>query len=93
MNHVKRSLHLLIEDAERLLEQVSDDAGEEVAAARKRLQQSVESARARMRESRARAQGACHAFDRHARQNPMAAVACGVTIGLLAGWILGTHHR
>lgn len=92
MNPVKRSLHLLIEDAERLLQHVSAEAGEEVAVARKRLEHSIDAGKARLREVRGNAQGACRALDRHARHNPLSLAACCLTIGLLAGWILGARR-
>ncbi len=93
MNHVKRNLHAMIEDAQRLLEHVPDDASEDAADARKRLQQSIEDAKERLREARRNAHHARRHLERRLHQDPWPAIACSFTIGLLTGLILGAHHR
>ncbi|MGV3569364.1 MAG: DUF883 family protein [Ramlibacter sp.] len=96
MNDINRSLHLLIDDAERLLEHASREAGSEFAAARERLEQSIAAGKERLQGAAAAAGESVHdagrAADRYVHRNPWPAIGSGVAIGLVLGLVLGARR-
>jgi len=82
-------LKLVVSDAEELLRATASQAGERVAAARAKIEQSLKSARGRLVEAEQAvadsAKAAARATDKYVHDNPWKAV--GVAAG--AGFLLG----
>jgi ElaB/YqjD/DUF883 family membrane-anchored ribosome-binding protein len=78
----------LAEDAQALMAATADVAGEKVATARKRLAAALESAKAIAGNVRDKAVAGAKATDEAVRQHPYQAIAIGVGVGLLVGYLL-----
>ena len=85
-------LMLVIGDAEALLGATAHQAGEKVAAARARMQQTIVAARARAAELGSvtldRAKAAGRATDDFVRENPWQAVGIGAAVGVILGMLI-----
>jgi ElaB/YqjD/DUF883 family membrane-anchored ribosome-binding protein len=79
----------LTEDARALLAATADVAGEKVGDARKRLSAALDHAREIAGNVRDRAVAGAKIADKTVRENPYQAIAIGVGVGVLVGYLLG----
>lgn len=79
----------LAEDASALIAATADVAGEKVMEARKRLAEALESAKKVAGRVRDRAVEGAKATDEAIHEHPYQAIAIGVAIGAVAGYLLG----
>lgn len=79
----------LAADARDLIAATADVAGERVSDARKRLSAALERGREIAGNVRDKAVAGARVADQAVRENPYQAVAIGVGVGLLAGYLLG----
>lgn len=82
-------MNRLAEHAGALLAATTDAAGEKIAEARQRLAVALERAREIADDVRAKAVQGARAADRAVHEHPYQAVAIGVGVGALAGYLLG----
>lgn len=86
-------LRVVVADAEELLRATAGQAGEKVAAARERIQESLVTAKARLavaqEELIERTKQAARATDAYVQENPWRAVGIGVGVGLVIGMLIG----
>ena len=82
-------LGTLAEDAHALLTATADVAGDKVGQARKRLSAALESAKEIAGNVRDKAVAGAKVADQTVRENPYQAIAIGVGVGLLVGYLLG----
>lgn len=75
-------LKAVVGDAEDLLKATADQGGEQMARIRARAEQSVRTARARMKD-------AGMEFDEQVREHPWTAVGVAAGVGLVLGILLG----
>ena len=78
----------LAEDARALMAATADVAGEKVGEARKRLAAALESGKEIYGRVRDRAVEGAKATDQAVRENPYQAIAIGVGVGALLGYLL-----
>ena len=78
----------LAEDAQALMAATADVAGEKVGQARKRLAAALESARAIAANVRDKTVAGAKVADQTVRENPYQAIAIGVGVGVVAGYLL-----
>jgi ElaB/YqjD/DUF883 family membrane-anchored ribosome-binding protein len=78
----------LAEDAQALMAATADVAGEKVGEARKRLASALETAKEIAASVRDRAVAGAKAADETVRENPYQAIAIGVGVGMVAGYLL-----
>ena len=78
----------LAEDAQALMAATADVAGEKVGEARKRLASALETAKEIASSVRDRAVAGAKAADETVRENPYQAIAIGVGVGMVAGYLL-----
>ena len=86
----------LAEDAQALMAATADVAGEKVGQARKRLAAALESAKAIAGNVRDKAVAGAKATDEAVREHPYQAIAIGVGVGVLIGYLLARRccrHR
>jgi ElaB/YqjD/DUF883 family membrane-anchored ribosome-binding protein len=81
-------LGTLAEDARELLTATADVAGEKVGQARKRLAAALESARHIAANVRDKAVAGAKVADQTVRENPYQAIAIGVGVGAIIGFLL-----
>jgi ElaB/YqjD/DUF883 family membrane-anchored ribosome-binding protein len=85
-------LRLVVADAEELLRATASQAGETVAAARARVQDSLDSAKASLgplgEEAAEQARAAAHATDDYVREHPWQAVGIAVLAGVALGLLI-----
>jgi ElaB/YqjD/DUF883 family membrane-anchored ribosome-binding protein len=85
-------LRIVIGDAEELLKATAHSAGETVAAARAKVQQSMNGAKKRLTEAGAvtvdQAKVAARATDEFVREHPWQAVGIGAAIGVILGMLI-----
>jgi ElaB/YqjD/DUF883 family membrane-anchored ribosome-binding protein len=86
---VRDDLGKLAEDASALMAATADVAGEKVGQARQRLAAALESAKVIAGNVRDRAVAGAKATDEAVHSHPYQAIAIGVGIGVLAGYLLG----
>ena len=88
-----QDMKLLVSDAEELLRATATQAGEQIAVARERIQDSLQQAKVKLAEAdaivRERAKQAARDTDEYVHENPWRAVGVAAGIGLLLGLILG----
>jgi ElaB/YqjD/DUF883 family membrane-anchored ribosome-binding protein len=88
-----QDMKLLVSDAEELLRATATQAGEQIAVARERIQDSLQQAKVKLAEAdaivRERAKQAARYTDEYVHENPWRAVGVAAGIGLLLGLILG----
>jgi ElaB/YqjD/DUF883 family membrane-anchored ribosome-binding protein len=82
----------LAEDARALMAATADVAGEKVADARKRLSSALDSAKDVAGRVRDKAIEGAKAADEAVREHPYQAIAIGVGVGLILGYILGRRR-
>ena len=84
-------LRIVIGDAEELLKATAQSAGETVAAARAKVQMSMNGAKKRLTEAGAvtvdQAKVAARATDEFVREHPWQAVGIGAAIGVILGML------
>jgi ElaB/YqjD/DUF883 family membrane-anchored ribosome-binding protein len=78
----------LAQDAHALLTATADVAGEKVGEARKRLAAALESAKHMAASVREKAVAGAKIADHTVRENPYQAIAIGVGVGALVGYLL-----
>ena len=79
----------LAEDARALMAATADVAGEKVGEARKRLAAALESGKEIYGRVRDKAVEGAKVADQTVRENPYQAIAIGVGVGALVGYLLG----
>ena len=79
----------LAEDAQALMAATADVAGEKVSQARKRLAAALESAKVIAGNVRDKAVAGAKATDEAVHEHPYQAIAIGVGVGALIGYLLG----
>ena len=84
---VSEDISNLAEDARALLAATADVAGEKVGAARKRLAAALESGRVMAGRVRDQAIAGAKATDEAVRTHPYQAIAIGVGVGALLGYL------
>ena len=88
-----QDLKLVIADAEELLRATAATAGEKVAAARERIQDSIHSAKIKLAEAEQalmlRTREAARATDAFVHDNPWYAVGIAAGAGLIIGMLIG----
>jgi ElaB/YqjD/DUF883 family membrane-anchored ribosome-binding protein len=83
----------LVEDAGALMAATADVAGEKVAEARKRLASALEKAKEMAASIRDKAVATAKATDEAVREHPYKAIAIGVGVGALIGFLLSRRSR
>ena len=87
-----QDLQLVVTDAEELLRATAGQAGEKVSAARERIQDSLEAARARLVVAQEAAlektREAARATDEYVNDNPWRAVGIAAGVGLVVGLLI-----
>jgi ElaB/YqjD/DUF883 family membrane-anchored ribosome-binding protein len=86
---IPNDLGTLAEDARALLTATADVAGEKVGDARKRLAAALDSAKEMAGCVRDKAVAGAKVADKTVRENPYQAIAIGVGVGALVGYLLG----
>jgi len=85
-------MRVVIADAEELLRATAGQAGEKVAAARTKIQDSVTTAKVKLEQlseaSAERAKAAAHATDHYVHDHPWHAVGIAALAGLLLGTLI-----
>jgi len=84
---------IVVADAEELLKATASQAGEKVAAARERIQDSLHQARVKLAEAEdvivQKGKLAARATDEYVHENPWRAVGIGAGVGLIIGLLIG----
>jgi len=92
MNHetqpANNDIHQLAEDARALMAATADVAGEKVGIARKRLAAALDSGKAMAGRVRDQAVAGAKATDEAVRAHPYQAIAIGVGVGAVIGFLL-----
>ena len=87
-----QDLKIVITDAEELLRATASTAGERVAAAREKVQDSLDRAKVKLAEVEDiiidRGKQAAHATDEYVRENPWRAVGIAAGIGVIIGMLI-----
>ena len=83
----------VVADAEELLKATASQAGEKVAVARERIQDSLHHAKVKLAEAEdilvQRSKQAARATDDYVHENPWQAVGAGIGVGLVIGLLIG----
>ena len=83
----------VVADAEELLKATASQAGEKVAMARERIQDSLHQAKVKLAEAEdiivQRSKQAARATDDYVRENPWQAVGAAAGVGLVIGLLIG----
>ena len=84
---------IVVADAEELLKPTASQAGEKVAVARERVQDSLHKAKVKLAEAEdvivQRGKLAARATDEYVHENPWRAVGIGAGVGLIIGLLIG----
>ncbi len=87
-----QDMRLVISDAEDLLRATANQAGERIAVARERIQESLQQAKVKLAETEAmvteRARQAARYTDDYVHENPWSAIGVAAGIGLLLGILM-----
>ena len=87
-----QDMRLVISDAEELLRATANQAGEKIAVARERIQDSLHQAKVKLAEAEAlvteRARQAARYTDEYVHENPWRAIGVAAGIGLLLGLLI-----
>lgn len=86
---IATDLNTIAEDARALMAATADVAGEKVGEARKRLAAALDRAREIAGTVRDKAVEGAKVADQTVRENPYQAIAIGVGVGVLVGYLLG----
>lgn len=88
-----QDMRVVIADAEDLLRATANQAGEKIAVARERIQDSLHQAKVKLAEAEAlvteRARQAARYTDEYVHENPWRAIGAAAGIGLLLGLLIG----
>ena len=88
-----QDFRIVVADAEELLKATANQAGEKVAAARERIQDSLHQARVKLAEAEdvivQKGKLAARATDEYVHENPWRAVGIGAGVGLIIGLLIG----
>jgi ElaB/YqjD/DUF883 family membrane-anchored ribosome-binding protein len=88
-----QDLKVVMSDAEELLRATANQAGEKVAAARERIQDSMHQAKVKLAEAEAivldKTKQAARVTDEYVHENPWKAVGIAAGIGLVVGLLIG----
>lgn len=88
-----QDLRVVVADAEELLRATAGQAGEKVAVARERIQESLTAAKARLavaqEELIERTKQAARATDAYVQENPWRAVGIAAGVGVIIGLLIG----
>jgi ElaB/YqjD/DUF883 family membrane-anchored ribosome-binding protein len=87
--HTTSDVSELAEDARALIAATADVAGEKVGEARKRLAAALERAKEIAGQVRDKAVAGAKATDEAVREHPYQAIAIGVGVGMLFGYLIG----
>ena len=86
-------LRAVIEDTEELLKATAGQAGEKIAAARTRAEETLRTAKARLGElgeaGAEKARAAAKATDVYVHENPWQAIGIAAGLGVFVGWLMG----
>jgi ElaB/YqjD/DUF883 family membrane-anchored ribosome-binding protein len=87
---------VVINDAEALLKATANQTGDKLTAARAKVEESLQVARARLAEAQsaivAKTKAAAKATDAYVHENPWNAVGIAAAVGLLVGILIGRRH-
>ena len=87
-----QDLQLVVSDAEELLRATAGQAGEKVSAARERIQDSLEAAKARLAVAQdamlEKTRLAARATDEYVHDNPWRAVGISAAVGVIVGMLI-----
>ena len=87
-----QDMRTVISDAEDLLRATANQAGEKIAVARERIQDSLHQAKVKLAEAEAllteRAKQAARYTEEYVQENPWRAIGAAAAVGLLLGLIL-----
>jgi ElaB/YqjD/DUF883 family membrane-anchored ribosome-binding protein len=87
-----QDMRLVISDAEDLLRATANQAGERIAVARERIQESLQQAKVKLAEAETlvteRARQAARYTDDYVHENPWSAIGVAAGIGLLLGILM-----
>ena len=87
-----QDMRVVISDAEDLLRATANQAGEKIAVARERIQDSIHQAKVKLAEAEAlvteRARQAARYTDEYVHENPWRAIGIAAGIGLLLGLLI-----
>jgi len=86
---ISHDVSQLAEDARALMAATADVAGEKVGEARKRLAAALESGKEIYGRVKEKAVEGAKVADKTVRENPYQAIAIGVGVGALVGYLLG----
>jgi|SRR6185503_8937801 len=91
-----RDFQHVVTDAQELIETMGNEGGAKVAEVRKRVQASLDSARARLEDLQASltegARAAVKTTDQYVRENPWSAVGIGAAIGVVLGCLIARRN-
>ena len=92
-----RDFNQVVGDTEELLRSLAAVGGDKAAAARESVEESLASAKRRLREIQGsaveRATEAADAADDYVRENPWRAIAIGIGVGVLVGIVISAGRR
>ncbi len=91
-DHSHTDASQLADDARALMAATADVAGEKVAEARKRLAAALESAKEIASKVKDKAVEGAKVTDKTIRENPYQAIAVGVGIGFLLGYLIANRR-
>ncbi len=90
-------LRNIVDHAETLLDALADDGDAQLDSLRRRVSESIQSARARLdamaSDANLASERAAAAVERWMKDNPWTVVAIGASIGLVAGVLLASRRR
>jgi ElaB/YqjD/DUF883 family membrane-anchored ribosome-binding protein len=88
-----QDFRLVVKDTEELLRATAGVAGEKVSVARERIQENLESAKARLAAAEdaivAKSKEAAKATDEYVHENPWTAIGVGAAVGVIVGMLIG----
>ncbi len=90
---IREDMGQLAEDARALMAATADVAGDKVADARKRLAAALERGKELAGRVRDKAVAGAKATDEAIHEHPYQAIAIGVGVGVLAGFLLGRRFH
>ncbi len=89
---LKEDLAAVMRDAEALIKASADQGGEKVTEARAKIRESIDAAKARVRQAelaaRKHGEEAIHATEDYAKRNPWQAMGIAAGVGLVVGVLL-----